>query len=91
MSMDTGEPTVETNYTNDVADGSDNYVPAFSAAERKVAYLISGLAGILGGVMAVVSATPGVPAWMAVLGGALGIIGSGVAGLFGVHYVGVSK
>nr|DAL88368.1 MAG TPA: hypothetical protein [Caudoviricetes sp.] len=34
---------------------------------------------------------PGVPSWVAVAGGACALVGSGVAGLFGVHYAGVSR
>ena len=67
------------------------YVPTFSAAERKIAYLVSGMAGIVGGVVTIVSSMPGVPAWVTVMGGALAVIGSGVAGMFGVHYAGISK
>lgn len=67
------------------------YVPTFSAAERKIAYLVSGVAGIIGGVVTIVSAMPGVPAWVTVMGGAMAVIGSGVAGMFGVHYAGISK
>ena len=69
----------------------EEYVPTFSAAERKIAYLISGMAGIIGGVVTIVSAMPGCPAWVTVMGGALAVIGSGVAGMFGVHYAGISK
>ena len=68
-----------------------DYTPTFSAAERKIAYLVSGMAGIVGGVVTIVSAMPGVPAWVTVMGGALAVIGSGVAGMFGVHYAGISK
>ena len=69
----------------------NEYVPTFSATERKIAYLVSGMAGIIGGVVTIVSAMPGVPAWVTVIGGALAVIGSGVAGMFGVHYAGISK
>ena len=69
----------------------NEYVPTFSAAERKIAYLVSGMAGIVGGVVTIVSAMPGCPAWVTVMGGALAVIGSGVAGMFGVHYAGISK
>ena len=69
----------------------NEYVPTFSAAERKIAYLVSGVAGIIGGVVTIVSAMPGVPAWVTVMGGALAVIGSGVAGMFGVHYAGVAR
>lgn len=68
-----------------------DYTPTFSAAERKIAYLVSGMAGIIGGVVTIVSSMPGVPAWVTVMGGALAVIGSGVAGMFGVHYAGISK
>ena len=72
-------------------DIASDYTPTFSAAERKIAYLVSGMAGIIGGVVTIVSAMPGCPAWVTVLGGALAVIGSGVAGMFGVHYAGISK
>ena len=47
--------------------------------------------GIAGAVASLVSAVPGVPSWVAVAGGACALVGSGVAGLFGVHYAGVSR
>lgn len=68
-----------------------DYTPTFSAAERKIAYLVSGMAGIIGGVVTIASSMPGCPAWVTVMGGALAVIGSGVAGMFGVHYAGISK
>lgn len=86
-----GEPTVDTAVTNECADGSDNYVPAFDVETRRWAYLVSGLVGIAGAVASLVSAVPGVPSWVAVAGGACALVGSGVAGLFGVHYAGVSR
>lgn len=86
-----GEPTSETMITNECADGSDNYVPVFDVETRRWAYLVSGLVGIAGAVASLVSAVPGVPPWVAVLGGACALVGSGVAGLFGVHYAGVSR
>ena len=91
MSMNTGEQTNDTAIANDVADGNDDYVPTFNAATRKWAYLISGLVGIAGAVLSFVSAVPDVPSWVAVMGGACALIGSGVAGMFGVHYAGISK
>lgn len=89
--MNTGELTTETAVTNEVPDGNDNYVPTFNAATRKWAYLVSGLIGIAGAVLSFVSAVQGMPSWMAVLGGACALVGSGVAGMFGVHYAGISK
>lgn len=86
-----GEPTADTAITNECADGSDNYTPAFDADTRRWAYLVSGLVGIAGAVASLVSAVPGVPSWVAVVGGACALVGSGVAGLFGVHYAGVSR
>lgn len=91
MNMNTGELTTETAVTNEVPDGNDNYVPTFNAATRKWAYLVSGLVGIAGAVLSFVSAVPGMPSWAAVLGGACALVGSGVAGMFGVHYAGISK
>lgn len=87
----TGEPTADTAIANECADGSDNYVPTFDVETRRWAYLVSGLVGIAGAVMSLVSAVPGVPSWVAVAGGACALVGSGVAGLFGVHYAGVSR
>lgn len=87
MNMNTGDPTTE----NEMPDGNDNYVPTFNAATRKWAYLVSGLIGIAGAVLSFVSAVPEVPSWVAVLGGACALVGSGVAGMFGVHYAGISK
>lgn len=86
-----GEPTADTAITNECADGSDNYVPTFDVETRRWAYLVSGLVGIAGAVASLVSAVPGVPSWVAVVGGACALVGSGVAGLFGVHYAGVSR
>lgn len=86
-----GEPTADTAVTNECADGSDNYVPTFDVETRRWAYLVSGLVGIAGAVASLVSAVPGVPSWVAVAGGACALVGSGVAGLFGVHYAGVSR
>lgn len=86
-----GEPTADTAITNECADGSDNYVPTFDAETRRWAYLVSGLVGIAGAVASFVSAVPGIPSWVAVVGGACALVGSGVAGLFGVHYAGVSR
>lgn len=86
-----GEPTADTAITNECADGSDNYVPTFNVETRRWAYLVSGLVGIAGAVASLVSAVPGVPSWVAVVGGACALVGSGVAGLFGVHYAGVSR
>ena len=86
-----GEPTADTAITNECADGSDNYVPTFDVETRRWAYLVSGLVGIAGAVASLVSAVPGVPSWVAVAGGACALAGSGVAGLFGVHYAGVSR
>lgn len=91
MNMNTGEPTTETAVTNEMPDGNDNYVPTFNAATRKWAYLVSGLIGIAGAVLSFVSAVPEGPSWLAVLGGACALVGSGVAGMFGVHYAGISK
>lgn len=91
MNMNTGEQTTETAVTNEIPDGNDNYVPTFNAATRKWAYLVSGLIGIAGAVLSFVSAVPDVPSWVAVLGGACALVGSGVAGMFGVHYAGISK
>lgn len=85
MKMNTGDPTTETAVAN------DNYVPTFNAATRKWAYLVAGLIGIAGAVLSFVSAVPEVPSWVAVLGGACALVGSGVAGMFGVHYAGISK
>ena len=87
----TGEPTADTAIVNECADGSDNYVPTFDVGTRRRAYLVSGLVGIAGAVAGLVSAVPGVPSWVAVVGGACALVGSGVAGLFGVHYAGVSR
>lgn len=86
-----GEPTADTSIVNECADGSDNYVPTFDVETRRWAYLVSGLVGIAGAVASLVSAVPGVPSWVAVAGGACALVGSGVAGLFGVHYAGVSR
>lgn len=91
MNMNTGDPTTETVVTNEMPDGNDNYVPTFDAATRKWAYLVSGLVGIAGAVLSFVSAMPDVPSWVAVMGGACALVGSGVAGMFGVHYAGISK
>jgi hypothetical protein len=91
MNMNTGDPTTETAVTNEMPDGNDNYVPTFDAAIRKWAYLVSGLVGIAGAVLSFVSAMPDVPSWVAVMGGACALVGSGVAGMFGVHYAGISK
>lgn len=86
-----GEPTSGTMLSNECADGSDNYVPTFDVGTRRRAYLVSGLVGIAGAVASLVSAVPGVPSWVAVAGGVCALVGSGVAGLFGVHYAGVSR
>lgn len=91
MSIDIGEPTTETVVTNEIPDDNDDYVPTFNAATRRQAYLVSGLVGIAGAVLSFVSAVPDVPSWMAVMGGACSLVGSGVAGMFGVHYAGISK
>lgn len=91
MSMNTGEPTKDTAINNEVPDGNDNYVPTFDADTRRLAYLVSGLVGILGAVLSFISAAPDVPSWMALAGGACALVGSGVAGMFGVHYAGISK
>ena len=91
MNMNTGDPTTETVVANEIPDGNDDYVPTFDAATRKWAYLISGLVGIAGAVLSFVSAVPEVPSWVAVMGGACALVGSGVAGMFGVHYAGISK
>lgn len=91
MNMNTGDPTTETAVTNEIPDGNDNYVPTFDAATRKWAYLVSGLVGIAGAVLSFVSAVPDMPSWVAVVGGACALVGSGVAGMFGVHYAGISK
>lgn len=91
MRIDTGEPVKDAVITNEVADGNDDYVPTFNAATRKWAYLVSGLVGIAGAVLSFVSAVPYVPSWVAVMGGACALVGSGVAGMFGVHYAGISK
>ena len=91
MSINTGDPTTETAVANEMPDDNDNYVPTFDAATRKWAYLVSGLVGIAGAVLSFVSAVPDMPSWVAVLGGACALVGSGVAGMFGVHYAGISK
>ena len=91
MSINTGEPIKDTAINDEVPDGDDNYVPTFNAATRKWAYLVSGLVGIAGAVLRFVSAVPDVPSWVAVMGGACALVGSGVAGMFGVHYAGISK
>lgn len=86
-----GEPTADTAISNECADGSDNYVPTFDADTRRWAYLVSGLVGIAGAVASLVSAVPGVPPWVTVVGGACALVGSGVASLFGVRYAGVGR
>lgn len=91
MGVDTSEQVKDTAIINEGPDGNDDYVPTFNAATRKWAYLISGLVGIVGAVLSFVSAVPDVPSWVAVMGGACALIGSGVAGMFGVHYTGTSK
>ena len=91
MNVNTGEPTKDAAINDEVSDGTDDYVPTFNAATRKWAYLISGLVGIAGAVLSFVSAVPDVPSWVAVMGGACALVGSGVAGMFGVHYAGISK
>lgn len=91
MNMNTDDPTTETAVTNEIPDGNDNYVPTFDAATRKWAYLVSGLVGIAGAVLCFVSAMPDMPSWVAVMGGACALVGSGMAGMFGVHYAGISK
>lgn len=91
MSIDTSEQVKDTAIINEVPDGNDDYVPTFDAATRKWAYLLSGLIGIAGAVLSFVSAVPDVPSWIAVMGGACALVGSGVAGMFGVHYAGISK
>lgn len=91
MSINTGEQTTETAVINEMPDVNDDYVPTFNAVTRKWAYLISGMVGIAGAVLSFVSAVPDVPSWVAVMGGACALIGSGVAGMFGVHYAGISK
>lgn len=91
MNLNTGDPTTETAVTNEIPNGNDDYVPTFNAATRKWAYLVSGLVGIAGAVLSFVSAVPDVPSWVAVMGGACALVGSGVAGMFGVHYAGISK
>jgi hypothetical protein len=91
MDMNTGEPTKDTAINNEVPDGNDDYVPTFNAATRRWAYLVSGLVGIVGAVLSFVSAVPDAPSWVAVMGGAFALVGSGVAGMFGVHYAGISK
>lgn len=91
MSINTGDPTTETMVADEMPDGNDNYVPTFNAATRKWAYLISGLVGIAGAVLSFVSAMPDMPSWVAVMGGACALVGSGMAGMFGVHYAGISK
>lgn len=91
MNMNTGEPTTETVGTNEMPDGNDNYVPTFNASTRKRAYLVSSLVGIAGAVLSFVSAVPDVPLWVGVMGGVCALVGSGVAGMFGVHYAGISK
>lgn len=91
MSVDTGEPTTETAVADEVPDGNDGYVPTFDAATRKWAYLVSGLIGIAGAVLSFVSAVPEVPSWVAVMGGGCALVGSGVAGMFGVHYAGIAQ
>ena len=91
MNMNTGEPTKDTAINNEVPDDTDNYVPTFNAATRRWAYLVSGLIGIAGALLSFVSAVPEVPSWVAVMGGACALVGSGVAGMFGVHYAGISK
>lgn len=87
----TGDPTPDTMITNEVPDGNDTYTPTFDADTRRLAYLVSGLVGILGAVLSFISAAPDVPSWMALAGGACALVGSGVAGMFGVHYAGVAK
>lgn len=91
MNVDNSDPVKDTAITNEVPDGNDDYVPTFNAATRKWAYLVSGLIGIAGAVLSFVSAVPDVPSWIAVMGGACALVGSGVAGMFGVHYAGISK
>lgn len=91
MNMNTGDSTTGTAVANGMPDGDDDYVPTFDAATRKWAYLVSGLVGVAGAVLSFVSTVPGMPSWMAVMGGACALVGSGVAGMFGVHYAGVSK
>lgn len=91
MNMNTGEPTKDTEINDEVPDDNDAYVPTFNAATRKWAYLISGLVGIAGAVLSFVSAAYDVPSWVAVMGGVCALVGSGVAGMFGVHYAGISK
>lgn len=68
-----------------------DYVPVFDAQTRKLAYLASGLIGTFGAAATFVSALPDMPVWLTVAGGVCALVGSSVAGMFGVHYAGVSR
>lgn len=70
-------------------DVEDAYMPVFSASERKIAYLVSGLVGILGGVLSIVGMVTGMPELVTVLGSVCSMVGAAVASMFGVRYVGV--
>ena len=87
----TGEPVADTAITNECADGSDNYVPTFDVVWGGWVFCVAGRVGFAGAVGCVVCAVPGMPSWVAVIGGACALVGSGVASLFGVHYAGVSR
>ena len=83
--------TTDVDQSEHVEPPSAEYTPVFDAHTRKIAYLVSGLIGTLGAAATLVSAVPGTPVWLTVAGGVCALVGSSVAGMFGVHYAGVSR
>lgn len=74
-----------------VADHKAAYTPVFDVRVRTIVYAVAGMLGVIGSCLCVIGAVAGAPAWASVAGSVLGILGSGTAGVFGVHYAGVSK
>ena len=77
--------------TDGVPDHKDTYTPVFDVRVRTIVYAVAGMLGVIGSCLGVIGAVAGTPAWIAVAGSVLGILGSGTAGVFGVHYAGASR
>lgn len=77
--------------TDGVPDHKDAYTPVFDVRVRTIVYAVAGMLGVIGSCLGVIGSVAGTPAWIAVAGSVLGILGSGTAGVFGVHYAGASR
>lgn len=82
---------LDTEDTEYAGYGEEDYVPMFSQSERKAAYLVSGVLGIIAGVFVIVGAVSDMPTWVSVVGACVNMVASTISSMFGVRYVSLAS